>query len=256
MPFDLTITFTGLTLFAPGTDQVHALLPATPGDMPHQAILQFDSAYLGGEGGSSYQQVLDGWSLDLTGLAGSSGLVSLPPGLGDVGAAVGRRLSRRQLGPNPDGSVAARLTLPAPTVMTRAHGGFWDLGPQMDVEMTHHVEWTLRDVEGDSLRWGMYGLHGITVLELPELHPVDGRIVLQVQHLPDDDVPSHPPCGTPAHHFAFYYPLFGPGTRGPLPLFRAPPLEHPCMGLPAPEPGTAQGSFYTCMMAMSMVAGS
>lgn len=256
MSFDLTITFSGLTLFVPGTDRISALLPAIPPEMPHQAVLQFDGAYLGRGGGVPYRQDLAGWTLDLTGLAGSSGLVALPPGLADVGAAVGRRLSRRQLGPSPDDSVASRVALPAPTVMTRAHGGFWDLGPQMDVEMTHHVEWTLRDVEGDSLQWGLYGLRGITALPLPDLHPVNGKIVLQVLHLPDDDAPSDPPCGAASHHFGFYYALFGPQADGPLPLFRAPPLAHPCQALPGPVPGAVGGSFYTCMMGMSTVGGS
>lgn len=258
MPFDLTLTMTGLTLFVPDGDRIFALLPATPPDMPHRAVLRVDPRYLagGGTGGKWYEQDLDEWSLDLTPLAGRGGVVALPPGLGDAGAAAERRISRRQLGPNPDASVAARLTLPPATVMTRVHGGFWDLGPQMDVEMTHSVQWTLCDVQADTLQWGLFALNGFRAQPLPELRPVDGQIAVEVLHLPEDDVPKEPPCGTPAHHFGLYYSLFGKGANGPLPKFRAPPLVHPCDQLPQVVPGVAQGSFYTCMMAMSGAAGS
>lgn len=255
MPFDLTLTFTGLTMFVPERDRIFALLPSTPPDMPHRALLRVPSQYLSSKPATGwYEQRLEGWSLDLTGLAGQGGVVALPPGLADAGAAIGRRVSRRQLGPNPEDSVAARMTLPAATVMTRVHGGFWDLGPQMDVEMTHGVEWKLAGVDGDSLPWGLFGLRTFRAERLPELHPVDGEIRVEVLHLPDTDVPRDPPCGTPGHHFALYYGLFGPKVDGPVPLFRAPPLAHPCDVLGAVVPGVRVGSFYTCMMAMSATA--
>lgn len=259
MPFDLTVAFTGMNLFVPGADRIYTLLPSTPPEMPHLAELRFASQYLaGGDGtGDPYRTVLlQDWSLDLTGLTGQGGIVALPPGLPDVGAAVGRPIPLRQLGPSPDDGVAARVTLPAPTRMLRVHGGYWDLGYQMDVEMTHSVLWTLEGVPDDALRWGLYGLRRFMAEPLPELRPVDGRIELEVLHLPDDDVPDDPPCGTPAYHFGAYYGLFGPNVEGPLPLFRAPPLEHACDVLPPPIPAFRYGSFYTCMMAMSPAGGS
>jgi hypothetical protein len=262
MPFDLSITFTGLTLFVPDRDRIFALLPATPSEMRHSAEVLIDPRYLHspppGARGERYSHSIEGWSLDLTGLTGNSGVVALPPGLVDVGAAAGKRISRRLLGPNPDENVAARLALPPATTIVRQHGGFWDLGPQVDVEMTHSVEWTLEGVEADSLDWGLYKLRGIGADPLPELYPVDGRIAVEVRHLPDEDVPVHPPCGTKGHHFGFYYKLFGAEVNGPLPSFRAPPLEHECepsWGTHAKVRIRHDGSFYTCMMAMSSIAG-
>jgi hypothetical protein len=265
MPFDLTITFTGLTLFVPDRDRIFALLPSTPPDMPHRAEIRIDPKYLPADPSRElvgpYTRSLDGWSLDLTGLMGNSGVVALPPGLADAGAAAGKPISRRLLGPDPGEIVTARVALPPATEMTRAPGGFWDLGRQMDVEMTHKVEWTLTGVQADSLNWGLLNLRDFAAEPLPELNPVDGRIVLEVHHLPDGDFPGDPPCQSRGDHFGLYYQLFGvPADGRPFPLFRAPPLEHmcaDCWGTHAVVRIRQEdfGSFYTCMMAMSLTAG-
>lgn len=248
MPFDLTLTISGLTLWVQGEERMFALLPSTPPSVQHQARLRFTPR------GGPQEVFLGGWSLDLSGLTGSGGFAALPPGVADVGALARRRLPRRQLGPNPDASLDSRLVLPPPTEMTRVNSAFWDLGPHVDVEMTYQVTWTLAGVPGDVLTWGLFGLRDFKAEPLPDLDPVNGKVEIEVLHLPEPPAPLLR-CGDPADHFGAYYGLFGRGVTGPLPLFRASPSVHRCEGLPIPVL-PPDGSFYTCMMAMAVVPGA
>lgn len=248
MAFDLTFTISGLTLWVQGEERMFALLPCTPPEIQHHARLCFTV------GGDRKEMDLRGWSLDLSGVTGAGGIATLPPAVADVGALARRRLPRRQLGPNPDASLEARVILPPPTKMTRVNSAFWDLGPHLDLEMTYRVTWTLAGVPGDRLTWGLLGLREFKAEPLPDLYPVNGRIEIEVLHLPHTPAPLLR-CGEPGHHFGFYYELFGPDVYGPLPLFRAPPSMHACEGLSIPLP-PPDGSFYTCMMAMAVVPGA
>jgi hypothetical protein len=252
MSFELTLTISGLTLWVQGEERMFALLPSTPPEIQHHARLRFTVD------GVRKEEPLDASSLDLSGVTGSGGFASLPPAVADVGALAGRRLPRRQLGPNPDPSLQARVILPQPTQMTRVNSAFWDLGPHVDIEMTYKVTWALADVPGDALRWELFGLRDFKAKPLPDLHPVNGKVEIEVLHLPDVPDPPAPllRCGEPAHHFGFYYGLFGDDVQGPLPLFRAPPSVHECKGLSTPVLPPPDGSFYTCMMGMAVAPGA
>lgn len=265
MSFDLHVTVTGLCALVPdeNAQALHVLMPTTHGSSPpdvplHVPTLSFLPLFLspvpvtlGVPADVPPPFILEVATLDfdlrrhfvdLSGVGGSGTTVAIPPDVpvAQLSEVTSQEILPQQVGPNPDPSVGARVTLPPfagpPEYLP---GAKWNWGPVNDVELTYNVTFRIPGVPGDHLRWAMTGFGGAPDVAGPDLYPhaipnLGGNVILlTVQHLPLDPVDvGSPPLSMPDDHFAAYYTLLTPPPAAPVPLYESGGI----------------GSLFTCLL--------
>ncbi|HET7461226.1 MAG TPA: hypothetical protein VFJ82_08250 [Longimicrobium sp.] len=252
MPFDLTLTFTGMILYVPELTQLQLLMPKTPEILPppvilpegqscgsngdcmeaHSARITFDTSYM-----RQGAQTLDGVTAHVS-LRGKK--LDVPA----VGSAYVRgvpqeitRLSSPTRADVLDGTanseLAARVRVRTGRATYADPGECWEYQGTVR-RMSHQVEWTISGIDQDHIELPLIDLGGLAPdTSLPWLYPVNGRIELWIWHAPpaelppDALVPELPPSGSQGHHFSHLRslldsrtleaPLFRPNACGPLP---------------------------------------
>jgi hypothetical protein len=265
MAFQVTVIFRGLFLWVPDGKNglMHVLAPRTRGhhgghkDHEHYACLAIPSRYLTGSRTGGTLQILipiEGYTLRLHATGGGSGTATLPNNVLDLSALAGVGGVPRSHLDDPVGrDLAARITLASGAPGAIPAGATWNMGGLGNKEMAWHIEWELGQVAAEHLEI-VLNEPGKDVT-LPPLHPVDGRIELQVLHVVAEELPPAPPAQVPgpgfcAHHFGELYKLFtGPG-KGPIPCIPPKPAAPAQQSGHAPEHAEAKGALgtgYTCM---------
>lgn len=289
MPFDLRITITGLCLFVPDNraarKRLHVLLLGHHRHT-HFPKLIYDKAYENSPNEKLACRSLDGVALNF----GDHGdVLQRPVKLDeivdlDVIAGVGK-LDPRFVDRDPRPEVAARISLNAGSVTRIGRSAEWVVRKDSTIvwkgKITTEIDWTIRGVDGGTLReqWEFLDLAtGGKAFDL-ELHPIGTPPLVEVSiynSLPGDLPPFEPrpmpPVGTPAEHFDAYY---RPHGKPPvLPLLNETPRPipgnsrrsdcKPSVRIPAPEDphehekGEAPGGprtahTATCIMAQAPV---
>lgn len=256
MSFDLTLTFTGMMLYVPETNQLRVLMPKTAETIaapvidsegectgatsedpevcvePHAVRILFDTAYTR-SGATAMDDALAHVSLRQKRLdvpvVGSTYVQGIPSFVASVGSTVRADV----LAGEANEVLAARVRIRTGEATYADPGECWEYGSEVQ-RMSHQVEWTISDIEGDYIDLPLTDLSGLTTQgSLPRLYPVDGKIDLWIWHAPafelppDAIVPDTPAAGSAAHHFAHLavllqsrsleMPLFRPNECGELP---------------------------------------
>ena len=238
MAFELSIEIVGLCMFVQDTEArtTYVLMPGSGpehGVDPHVARLCFDAAYgaPAAAGLKGYTTLVPVEGVELSFPPGSPWQPGLPVELVNVSP-----VARKPLLPGLLGGTDAPAVLTSRAVLSSGKsdrfspGACWHY-PQAParMQMANHVWWELGTIEGDSLEIVLTPLVGGELPPAPiELHPIDGRIEVQLYYTPRDELPPQPlevpepPPGTPAHHFAAFYELFEPPVDNqPLPTYIA-----------------------------------
>jgi hypothetical protein len=272
MAFTLRITFSGLCLFVPEraaggtTGRMHVLMPGMYGHHHHGPdrhvpVLAYDSGHLvpgGAAMGVPALAKLTGYHLTL--VPGANADPRLCGHIVNLREITGRGVDPDLLGADTRNKLVSRITLGAGRITRVAPGVCWEWRPGEFRPIAHRVEWEIENVPGDTLALAGEPIGGGGAQRpLGTLHPVDGRIDLQVFHETPDDLPPDPapldhlPAPMPGDHpkhFSAYYGLFG----GPVPivlprywglLTDCPPVANPCAVIP-PDMG---GRPFTCLVA-------
>ena len=255
MSFDLSITFTGMCLFAPepastgSTGRMHVLMPAMgQGTDRHYPYLVYDVAYAV-EGAKQLSRALhveglDEFELLLPGFTRPDGApidLSLPEEAYNLDQVFGaRRLSREWIRPSPNERLASRVPLVAGCITDYEPGARWRLGFGGPVPMSWKVRWTIRGIEGSELRGVRISrMDGGGYRELPVLRPIRETIHLYVFNAVCKDLPPQtsmqdPELGYAAHHFSGFYSLYYASENLPVPILESkdPPYTGtpPCRG--------------------------
>jgi hypothetical protein len=270
MAFTLRITFSGLCLFVPEAvgdathGRMHVLMPGMfghhhDGADRHIPVLAFDVGHATEGGpllGFSALARLTGYALTVAGDTADLRLCSQIVNLRD---ATGCSADPDLLDADTQNRLVSRVTLGAGRMTRVAPGVCWEWAPGEFRPIAHRAEWEIPDLEGEALTLTAEPIGGGgAALQLGTLHPVDGRVSLEVFHetqqdLPPDPLPiehQHPPMlGDTPRHFAAYYGLFG----GPVPvrmprywgkLEDCPALADACEELP---PGMG-GTPFNCLL--------
>jgi hypothetical protein len=272
MAFTLRITFSGLCLFVPepvgtgGTGRMHVLMPGMSGhhhspEDRHVPVVAYDVGYLVQGGpilGVPALAKLTGYTLGLG--AGDTAALSLCSQIVDLQEITGRAVDPDHLGADTKKKLVSRVTLGAGAITRVAPGVCWEMRPGEFRPIACRVEWEIPDFPGDVLTLVAQPLGGGgSSRELGTLHPVGGRVNLEVLHETPQDLPPDPLTmehaqvpmpGDPPRHFTAFYGLFG----GPVPivmprywgkLSECPPMDGGCPELP-PDLGAIT---YTCLVA-------
>lgn len=256
MSFDLTLTFTGMMVYVPEATQLRVLMPRTADVMPapvvtasgqcsgegstgtaacvepHAARITFDTAYSrpgaqGLDGAVAHVSLLQK-RLDVP-VVGSAYVQGIPAFVTELPSVVRQDV----LEGNANEVLASRIRVRTGEATYADPGECWDYGGGVR-RMSHQVEWTISDIDGDHLDLPLTDLSGLlTVGSLPRLYPVDGKIELWIWHAPawelppDAIIPEDLAEGDGAHHFthlsvlldsrSLTMPLFRPNECGPLP---------------------------------------
>lgn len=271
MAFTLRITFSGLCLFVPestgtpGTGRMHVLLPGMFGhhhnpEDRHVAALSYDAGYL--VQGAPLMGVvtlarLTGYTLAFG--SGDTASTALCSQIVDLREITGRGVDPDHLGADTRKKLVSRVTLGAGGITRVAPGMCWEWDAGDYRPIACRVEWEIEDHPGDSLTITAQPLGGGgTARPLGTLHPVDGRINLDVLHetpqdMPPDPLPlDHQPMlmpGEPPRHFSAFYSLFGEPVPMRMPRFwgpleNCPPLSGGCPEIP---PGMG-GKPWACLV--------
>lgn len=241
MPFDLTISITGLSLFAVEEGKRVSLLMPTSGGgphaEPHSAQLAYNPAHLVPDATGPYPglvlQPMGDLELDLAQLAktlpagaGGDGASidtgSLPVHLFDLTSALGRKVDPALVGPAPDQTrVHSRVRLPYGKCVCYLQGAKWEVvhpttGTKEEKYMAFLLRWRVSGIPDDArgLVLTLANLDGSGSLALPPLHPVGGSIDLWMYHLPPRQMPPSgggpEPVGPgdPPPHIEMLYRVF------------------------------------------------
>lgn len=257
MSIELKITFGGLCLFVPEPPlQMHVLMPATGKDHHghgverHFTLLIYDKAHAE-QRAKSLTRVpeffnLRGCALTLSVAPSSRPQMALPDEVVDLKSADEREVDRRLLAGKPNGSLASRITLHSGEYTDKGEGAIWRLFKK-DRELSPWLEWTISDLNTDSLRWNMDGSGQAP----PPLYPLEGKRSIQLfaYNIPALEIPAEVPPGEPGPsvpdgaHFDAYYDLLTPQPPREPPEYKRPPKGKALLGI----------SPFRCMTAQSTV---
>lgn len=265
MAYTLRITFSGLCLFVPEaagtgpTGRMHVLLPGMSGHHHHSpedrhvAALSYDAGYLVQGGpllGVPTMGPLAGYTLAFG--SGDTASTALCSQIVDLRPITGRGVDPDLLGADSENRLVARVTLGEGAITRVAPGMCWEWEGGEFRPIACRVEWEIPDVQGDSLTITAQPLGGGgAARQMGTLHPVDGRINLDVLHETPQDLPPDPlPLehqqmlnrGDPPRHFSAFYALFGEPVPMRMPRFwgpleDCPPVTGGCPEIP-PDMGT------------------
>ena len=264
--FDLRIAITGLCLLVEDDAgaQVHVLIPELTtggtgggghhGMVPHFAQLAFDPMHLrrpadrprGQTSEGLVLESLTGYALDLANVvaarrkAGSGaqpweGKRLLPEEFLHLGELVDGKVPKALVGDLPGPDVSARVTLSIGRATGFLPGSIWlaqrnagtPVRPQDARPMARFLQWTVSDIEGDSVTLPMKGLNGIADRSIGPLYPTmdtDGRetVSLWVYHVPANELPpveqerDEPTFGDELPHFTALLPLLKDASGQPV----------------------------------------
>jgi len=233
MSFDLRITITGLCLFVPDNradkKRLHVLLLEHEHHRHHPKLI-YDKAHTNSPNEKLACRTLDGVALNF----GDHGdVIQNPVKLDEIVdldeiAKVGK-LDPRFVDGDPRAEVAARITLNAGSVTRIGRSAEWVVKQDSTVvwkgKITTEIDWTIRGVNGDTLKeqWEFVDLAtGVEAFGL-ELHPIGNPPLIEVsvynsllRDLPPFEPRPLPRPGEPAEHFDAYYRPYGGGTILPI----------------------------------------
>jgi hypothetical protein len=235
----LRLTFTGMCLYAQDGNEMHVLMPkhdpaehgtngggepphhgAEPGTgwptasghytQAHAARLTFDIAHL--QPGQSEEAGYDAHvSLVDRRLVIPEVGRDFDPTFPDEVAKVGSGVKPGVLsGELP--VLAARVLIRRGRPVVEDPGVCWDWGDSRR-QLTHQVVWVVEDFPDEPLQLELGGIRAGTGGTLPALYPVDGKLNLDIWHIPVGELPpivvrpEEPTRSTPAPHFHTYAEL-------------------------------------------------
>ncbi|HET6764430.1 MAG TPA: hypothetical protein VFH27_12180 [Longimicrobiaceae bacterium] len=246
----LAVVFHGLCLIVPRTP-LTVLLPKSGGAQgpKHVAWLEYDEAYRHPDGhastvGTATEQIfLENRTLSIK--PDAKGFDPQPPEsvfdfFRHPGSDSKRRVAKTgTLGKSPGSLLDARVKLSRGRFEAAAKGTCWSVDGGPSQELTHAVLWVAENVEGTTLEASLAPFGDGAPVDLPELYPRNGLLVLNVCHAPEHDF-KHPiqagtqtgpqagDVGRPPLHMHMYYNLLRPGSDTEPILLKETP---PCSGL-------------------------
>lgn len=168
-----------------------------------------------------------------------------------------KRLFERKTS-SPD--LLSRVFIPLGRQDEPSRGAIWKIvqdGAEHYQEMALTLNWVVRDVKGDTLDLELRTLKKDELTRTIELKPINGEILLEIWHTPEDELgrpPSYDASGhVSAHHMKHLYDFFGRYVpehgRKPLPEFHKIPDDLSPSGSSEGEP--IAGSRITCFPAVA-----